>query len=332
MIDAYEIGITLALDNGAEVGIAAIRRDLAALDRAVAVSSNGLLTLRSLADGMTVNAPNHMPGPPTTPAPLPAPPSEAVPEAPATSSQFPTAAAVVPSPPKLTTTPATSAAGSSLLPPQTQGSSPAVQYVSPPTQVVAAASIRQPLPPPRIVSASPNATFLPGPAQAADSPRLANIPGEAAVAHLAASPIRFSVPPVVHSEPKSVPEPVQIPAASTTAPQPSSPFPPSPAQPPSERYFSPVALRPTAPISSIPPAIRPDGAETGFKRTAPATASETKSVYNPGVSHGEIILDSARLGRWISDHLARAANRPQSGATGFDSRISPNYAGAPNGS
>ena len=343
MIDAYEIGITLALDNGAEVGIAAIRRDLAALDRAVAVSSSGLLTLRNLAENLTVSAPNHMPGPPTTPASLPAPPSEAVPEAPATSSQFPTAATVVPSPPRLTTTPATSAAGSSSLPPQAQVSTPPDQHVSPPTQVVAA-SIRQPLPPPRIASASPNAAFLPAPVQAAASPRLANIPGEATASHLAASPIRFSVPPKVHSEPKSVPEPIQIPAVSTTAPQPSHtpvqqtahapfspPFPPSPVQPTSERYFSPVALRPTAPISSIPPVIRLDGAETAFKRTAPVAPSETKSVHNPGVSHGEIILDSARLGRWISDHLARAANRPPSGATGFDSRISPNYAGAPNG-
>ena len=33
MIDAYTIGITLALDNGVAAGIAAIRQDLAALDR-----------------------------------------------------------------------------------------------------------------------------------------------------------------------------------------------------------------------------------------------------------------------------------------------------------
>ena len=345
MIDAYEIGITLALDNGAEMGIAAIRRDLAALDRAVAVSSNGLLTLRNLAESLTVSTPDHMPSPPTTPAPLRAPPSEAVPEAPATLSQFSTAAAVVPSSHKLTTTPALSAAGSSSLPPQVQISTPAIQHVSPPTQVVDAASIRQPLPPPRIASASPNAPFLPAPVLAADLPHLANIPSKATASHLGASPIRFSVPPIVHSEPKSVPEPLQIPAVSTTAPQPShtqvlqiahapfsAPFPASPAQPSSKRNFFPTALRPTAPISSILPAVRVDGPETAFKRTAPVTPSETKSVHNPGASHGEIILDSARLGRWISDYLARAANRPQSGATGFDSRVSPNYAGAPNGS
>ena len=39
MIDAYTIGITLALNNGVADGIAAIRRDLAALDRAVDASA-----------------------------------------------------------------------------------------------------------------------------------------------------------------------------------------------------------------------------------------------------------------------------------------------------
>ena len=51
MIDAYTIGITLALNNGVADGIAAIRRDLAALDRAVDASAAGLAQLRAAATG-----------------------------------------------------------------------------------------------------------------------------------------------------------------------------------------------------------------------------------------------------------------------------------------
>ena len=51
MIDAYTIGITLALNNGVAEGIAAIRRDLAALDRAVDASAAGLMQLRAAAGG-----------------------------------------------------------------------------------------------------------------------------------------------------------------------------------------------------------------------------------------------------------------------------------------
>ncbi len=56
MIDAYTIGITLALNNGVADGIAAIRRDLASLDRAVQASAAGLAQLRSLAGGSVAAA------------------------------------------------------------------------------------------------------------------------------------------------------------------------------------------------------------------------------------------------------------------------------------
>lgn len=49
MIDAYTIGITLALNNGVADGIAAIRRDLATLDKAVDASIAGLVQLRAAA-------------------------------------------------------------------------------------------------------------------------------------------------------------------------------------------------------------------------------------------------------------------------------------------
>ena len=55
-IDAYTIGISLALNNGVSDGIAAIRRDLDALDRAVTASRPGLVHLRQAADAATAGA------------------------------------------------------------------------------------------------------------------------------------------------------------------------------------------------------------------------------------------------------------------------------------
>jgi hypothetical protein len=54
MIDAYTIGITLALEDGVSDGILAIRRDLEALDSAVAESAGRLMVLRNMARDLNV--------------------------------------------------------------------------------------------------------------------------------------------------------------------------------------------------------------------------------------------------------------------------------------
>ncbi len=51
MIDAYEIGITLALQDGVSAGLAAVRRDLGALDTAIAATAQGLARLQAAAGG-----------------------------------------------------------------------------------------------------------------------------------------------------------------------------------------------------------------------------------------------------------------------------------------
>ena len=50
MIDAYTIGITIALDDGVSAGVATIKQDLLALDRAVQATAAGLLALRRLGE------------------------------------------------------------------------------------------------------------------------------------------------------------------------------------------------------------------------------------------------------------------------------------------
>ena len=49
MLEAYEIGISLALQDGVSAGIALIRRDLDALDRAIAATSQNLVSLQAQA-------------------------------------------------------------------------------------------------------------------------------------------------------------------------------------------------------------------------------------------------------------------------------------------
>ncbi len=71
MIEAYEIGISLTLQDGVSDGIALIQRDLAALDRAIAATAINLANLQSAA-GVQLAAPVPRPTaakPPPTPQP-----------------------------------------------------------------------------------------------------------------------------------------------------------------------------------------------------------------------------------------------------------------------
>jgi hypothetical protein len=56
VIDAYEIGIELLLQDGVSAGLETIARELAAVDAAVAASSAGLMALTRLAEGVSSGA------------------------------------------------------------------------------------------------------------------------------------------------------------------------------------------------------------------------------------------------------------------------------------
>lgn len=56
MIDAYEIGITLALQDGVSEGLAAVRRDLGVLDQAIAATAQGLARLQAVAGGAVASS------------------------------------------------------------------------------------------------------------------------------------------------------------------------------------------------------------------------------------------------------------------------------------
>ena len=59
MLEAYEIGISLALQDGVSAGIALIRRDLDTLDRAIAATSQNLAKLQAQAGQTPAPAPRR---------------------------------------------------------------------------------------------------------------------------------------------------------------------------------------------------------------------------------------------------------------------------------
>ena len=69
MIEAYEIGISLALQDGVSEGIAVIRRELATLDQAIAATTSNFARLQQVAGAAPrAPAPPSIP-PPRSPAP-----------------------------------------------------------------------------------------------------------------------------------------------------------------------------------------------------------------------------------------------------------------------
>ena len=86
-----------------------------------------------------------------------------------------------------------------------------------------------------------------------------------------------------------------------------------------------VAVPARATAAAMPAAPMPGaGAEAAPPRAyAPPANARTGS----GPTGGDVFLDGARVGTWIAEHLAREVERPQTGATGFDPRMSPAWPG-----
>jgi hypothetical protein len=82
-----------------------------------------------------------------------------------------------------------------------------------------------------------------------------------------------------------------------------------------------------APVATMPTVTMPTAASQ-----APAPVPTTVVAQHPaqatsGPSQGDVFLDGIRVGRWMTNMLAREAARPQSGATPFDARMGPSWPG-----
>ena len=85
--------------------------------------------------------------------------------------------------------------------------------------------------------------------------------------------------------------------------------------------MAPAPARPVAtfsPVSSIAPPASPSYAP-------PAAASPRARDTS---MRGDVFFDGTRVGRWMSEQMARDAGRPNTGPTGFDPRRNPAWPGA----
>ncbi|WP_216851195.1 hypothetical protein [Acidisphaera sp. L21] len=91
----------------------------------------------------------------------------------------------------------------------------------------------------------------------------------------------------------------------------------------------------TAPQSPPPgaPTYQPPSARPAASPQQPAAASFAPPPQQaaPITLQGDIVLDGARVGRWMTSSLARQASRPAAGPTGPDPRQTPLWSGQAQG-
>jgi hypothetical protein len=328
MIDAYTIGITLALDNGVSAGLATIRRDLVALNSVVEGSATRLKDLTRAAADLQVGsrvaepinqsstAPVLRDGDGSVPAPTGSPPLDPGLFAPSRP-DLTTAANPLMSIFCLPVAQPVADVGSvpanrpSMASREGRSLAPGVPSSVPVTsqQLGRGATIAE-FAPIRYPAQTPSSMLRPTAPRGGSGGPFVNrgdAPPLSAIAD-AASPLpppkrpNISVtlggePPALHPSPQPIAESHIDPSQGwRTAPHDASAW----AHPPSIDSSSP---------SAVPPPMKPQST----------------------TSQGDIYVDGSRLGRWMTDRLAKAAELPRATMTGFDPRMTPTWPGAPTG-
>ena len=363
MLEAYEIGISLALQDGVSTGIALVRRDLDALDRAIAATSQNLARLQAQAGAAGS-------GPASVQAPVPQVARQTVlPQQ--SQTERATIQKVADNPPPM----AKAFTDAPMLPPpsvmaRTNLQQPAITQSTPPIPVAVSTAVSTPQlsganqppanlafsaprpspdppparpgtprsldrPPPTtartpIPVALPTTGTIPGPPPAPAHP---DRPATPVIAPLhAARPRHHATAQAGHSRP-SDPDATSL---SVTAP-PTAVRPPAisaRAQPRAAHAVTPAGAQPRAAYAFVPaaPISQRASTQTGTSPTAPATSAVPPAAAPPTITlQGDIILDGTRLGRWMTSSLARQAARPPSGPTGPDPRQTPLWSGQAQG-
>jgi hypothetical protein len=321
MIDAYTVGITLALDNGVSTGIATIRRDLSALDKAIDRGATGLNRLQQAAGGLRIRP--RVQDPESWPA---LPPSGA-------------AQRDIKSPvnPEQEYNPTATFATRQQLLLDHQERRPAVVDLAAPPQVESVMNgvhhhPAQSAPTPAISLKQHSDSGLSAWLGTSSRPIQPSAPNQ----HTQFEP---AVPDIAYGDSRTLGTNAALPTASQ------SPYALLRANESStyndaERATS---VRSDIPFNPSPISVAPRAAQTSIgpsEHSAPTYASvagSDLSVVPPptppqnGPMQGDVYLDGTRLGRWISERLTRAAEQPRSGITGFDPRLSITWPGAPIG-
>ena len=344
MIDAYTIGITLALEDGVSDGLANVRRELEILDRAIAQSTAGMDELCRLGQklGAVTESPSSVP---------PRPPIEAIPkptpEGPPASyhlTQLPGSHLPVPPPARIASSPvvttrpesdtvATFAASpvkpistvpsiaraqtpplSSPMPPEKKsGSQPDPNPSIPPITLQQFASKIVPVPHAPETSRA-NADIAPAFPGFADMYLPRSAPAPAAPT---AAPDGDTTPAF---DPAPTP-PLSLRIATGNVAEPLEIGPPSAPVPAAPGDFATRSRHPTRAIGPIP-SVRPAVQEVSSPPDLPV---RSRASSQPTHVSGDIMLDGTRLGRWMGEMLTSALNRPAAGLTGVDPRAMPTW-------
>jgi len=199
---------------------------------------------------------------------------------------------------------------------------------------VTAAALPEPWTPP--VAAAPAPERLPlspvSPATPPPPPPPDAVPGDASAARTIATPAPIDYaafapapvgPPSVASgtDATSSRPPAQAvdagfgrPAGANAPPDPASPAGWPDADPGTQSFAAPAMPPAQTSLTSLAPLPRAEGAQSASQQGGP--------------THGDVFLDGARVGHWMSDTLARAVSGPSGGCTAFDPTMSAAWPGA----
>jgi hypothetical protein len=329
MEEAYVVGIRLVLENGISGGLSSIGRDLATFDRALAATTGNLQALRDLGAGLAMPAAAGQPareqGRPQAEAREPtAEPSDRPARAEALTPQLPASA-----PALLVTAPAGGESTAVSVPSPRDGFSdnlpvwgamqamPLREAPDSHAPVVATAPLpTAPPPPERVAPAAQPAGFRTMMRYADFAP--AAPPGPVAVSETLSAGAREGAASAVETEATQVPRRADVMVALH------------------QHFARPGEGGP------LPPSLAPEQAEVAPRIEAPLRLAPTLAASQPaaapvassaaaGPVQGDVYLDGTRMGRWMADHLAREADRPQTGVTGFDSRLGLAWPGSMHG-
>jgi hypothetical protein len=344
MEDAYVIGIRLALDNGVSAGVAAIRDDLAKLDRAIAASTANLRQLQTVASSTTAAAlgqaqptrppeqkpqsATETPAPPSVPqathqitdAPQPIPLATRTSETAPAQHRAQTPSVQTEAAPRSIPMPHTTP----LLTPKSEAASRELRIASPERVMVTAENPAQRSDQPAILPLSPSSVSAP-PTAAPLTPSAASPRRQEAAQTVqtpsAALSISVSAPTPRDAATGELHNPLQPVRGIQSAPTP----PPPTARP----HVTQQPRIPSAPAKSIA-APMPSPSQAAPPVALPPAAPQSSSSTT-GPTGGDVFLDGTRLGHWISTSLSRSAGRPPSGTTGFDPRLGVTWPGTQHG-
>jgi len=339
MIDAYEVGIQLALQDGVSSGLEVIGRELAELDKAVAASSAGLTALTQAARGavQAVAAAASVRAPAVAAAGgAQAERTGSEPSASAPSHRPDEVVSAAPTPASVERLPAESTAGGppavAVAPQRGEGGQqhPLGAAAQPAVEPSASASAVAPVVVQQAVAVEAGTgtevAARPAPERGTVAP-VSESRRQGAAASAAAQAPAAPVGQGTAPQRVSTRLPMQASVADAIAPRP-RPAPSGTEMQPRRPETTSLNMSVSMPGRSSVPAASTQPGEQGPQRSATGADRAVAPQPPQGREQGEagggtVMLDGHLVGYWLSEQMARQASRPAAGTTFFDPRQTP---------